>query len=537
MEVEAATTLAANSSDATMLIALAAVLLVLTLSVAKMNNNGGKLPPSPRALPLIGHLHLISPPPHQAFHRLVARHGPLVYLRMGPSNHGVVVGSADAARDLLKLESCLPQRTHSAVTRLLAYGSAGFAFAPYGAQWRFMKRLCMSELLGPRTLDLLRPVRDGELAAVLREAAAAAATAERGVDLSRLLIAMANNAVMRMTASALPDHLTETARHCAKEVTELVGSFNIADYIAFLRPFDLQGLDRRAHAVHAKFDALLEVLIRKKEEARRSPTPAEAEAGAEKAKDLLDILMDAAEDENAEVKLNRENIKAFVLDIFTAGSDTTATTVEWMLAELINHPPCLAKLRAELDAVIGRSRLVGEQDVERLPYLQAVLKETLRLHPPAVFAVRETIDTVHVRGYVIPPGTTVFFSIYSVGRDPAVWERPLEFDPERFMPGGASEGVEVNAQSMQFMPFGGGRRACPGLGYAVQVVPAFLAALVQCFDWAVPVEQGQGQDAKAVPPLLNMDEKKGLVSARLQPLVLVPTPRIHPIPMPSSLIK
>ncbi|CAL5002627.1 unnamed protein product [Urochloa decumbens] len=487
MEVEAASTLATDSSDATMLIALAAILLVLTFFVTGRKNNGGKLPPSPRALPLIGHLHLISPPPHQAFHRLVGRHGPLVHLRLGPSNHGVVVGSADAARDLLKIESCLPQRTHSAVTRLLAYGSAGFAFAPYGAQWPFMKRLCMSELLGPRTLDLLRPVRDGELAAVLREAAAAA-TVERGVDLSRLLIAMANNAVMRMTASALPDHLTETARQCAKEVTEL------------------------------------------KEEARRSPAPAEAEAGAEKAKDLLDILMDAAEDENAEVKLNRENIKAFVLDIFTAGSDTTATTVEWMLAELINHPPCLEKLRAELDAVIGRSRLVGEQDVERLPYLQAVLKETLRLHPPAVFAVRETIDTVHVRGYVIPPKTTVFFSIYSVGRDPAVWERPLEFDPERFMPGGASEGVEVNAQSMQLMPFGGGRRACPGLGYAVQVVPAFLAALVQCFDWAVPVD---GKE----PPLLNMDEKKGLVSARLQPLVLVPTPRIHPIPMPSSLIK
>jgi cytochrome P450 len=216
-------------------------------------------------------------------------------------------------------------------------------------------------------------------------------------------------------------------------------------------------------------------------------------------------------------------------DIFTAGSDTTATTVEWMLAELINHPACLDKLRAELDAVIGRSRLVGEEDVAQLPYLQAVLKETLRLHPPAVFAVRETIETVHVRGYTIPPKTTMFFSIYSVGRDPAYWEKPLEFDPERFMPGGANEGMEVNVQNMQLMPFGGGRRACPGMGHAVQVVPAFLAALVQCFDWAVPHQEGREL------PQLNMDEKQGLVSARLQPLVLIPTPRIHPIPMPSSL--
>jgi len=310
MEVDSGSILAAYSSDAAMLITVAIVLFVLTVSAAS-RRGGGKLPPSPPALPLLGHLHLLRPPPHQAFHRLVGRYGPLVHLRLGPSNHGVVVGSAEAARDLLKLESSIPQRTHSSITRLLAYDSAGFAFAPYGAQWRFMKRLCMSELLGPRTLELLRPVRDGELAALLREAAAAAG---RGgsVDLSRQLIAMANNAIMRMTASALPDHLTETARHCAKEVTELVGSFNIADYIALFRPFDLQGLGRRAHEVHAKFDALLEILIKKKEEARRSPPPAGA-APANKAKDLLDILMDAAEDENAEVKLNRENIKAFVL--------------------------------------------------------------------------------------------------------------------------------------------------------------------------------------------------------------------------------
>ena len=307
-----------------MLITLVAVVVVVLLFITTMSSSvvgtrgskqgdNNKLPPSPPGLPLLGHLHhLIRPPPHHAFHRLVRRYGPLVYLRLGPSNHAVVVGSAEAARDLLRLEASIPQRGHSAVTSLLAYGTAGFAFAPYGDQWRFMKRLCMSELLGARTLDLLRPVRDGELAAVLREAAAAAGRGGGSIDLSAQLIAMANNAIMRMTASALPDHLTETARHCAKEVTELVGTFNIADYISLFRPFDLQGLDRRAHEVHAKFDALLEILIKKKEEARRRPQPTTTPTTTE-AKDLLDILMDAAEDENAEVKLTRENIKAFVL--------------------------------------------------------------------------------------------------------------------------------------------------------------------------------------------------------------------------------
>ncbi|GJN29919.1 hypothetical protein PR202_gb18182 [Eleusine coracana subsp. coracana] len=174
--------------------------------------------------------------------------------------------------------------------------------------------------------------------------------------------------------------------------------------------------------------------------------------------------MDAAEDDKADVKLTRNNIKAFILDIFTAGSDTTATSVEWMLAHLLNNPGCLHKLRAELDDVVGTSRLVSEHDVARLPYLQAVFKETLRLQPPAVFAraQRETIEPLHVRGYTIPTKTSA--------------------------------------------------------------VPAFLAALVQCFDWALPMPP-PGQSNK--PPPLDMEEAEGLVSARKHPLLLFPTQRIH----------
>ena len=285
---------------------------------------------------------------------------------------------------------------------------------------------------------------------------------------------------MRMVASALPGHMTEAARDCAKHVAELVGAFNVEDYVGLCRGWDLQGLTRRTREVRDKFDALLEIMITAKEEKRRRRHQEQGETNTTTTtttnnnNDLLDILMDAAEDKNAEVRLTMENIKAFVLDILTAGSDTTATSVEWMLAYLINHPACMDKLRAELDAVVGASRLVGELDVPNLPYLQAVFKETLRLQPPAVFAQRETIETVHVRGYTIPPKTTMFFSIYSVGRDPAYWEKPLEFDPERFMPGGAGAGVDPKGQHMQLMPFGSGRRACPGMGLAS--VPAAATA-------------------------------------------------------------
>ncbi|KAK3128133.1 hypothetical protein QOZ80_6BG0457430 [Eleusine coracana subsp. coracana] len=508
--------------------AAAALVLVLLTTVLWMvmrrgrssnNNKKKKLPPSPLALPLIGHLHLIRPPPHRALDRIIARYGPLVYLRLGPSTHCVVAGTAEAARDLLRFEASIPERPLTAVTRHLAYDSAGFAFAPYGPHWRFVKRLCMSELLGPRTVDQLRPVREAELLAVLQAAKAHHAQQQVPLNVSRELVRLANNTIMRMVATDLPGAMTEEARDCAKQVAEVVGAFNLEDYVSLLRGWDLQGLTRRTREVRDRFDKLMETMITAKEQARRNN-----QHNTSSSKDLLDILMDAAEDDKADVKLTRNNIKAFILDIFTAGSDTTATSVEWMLAHLLNNPGCLHKLRAELDDVVGTSRLVSEHDVARLPYLQAVFKETLRLQPPAVFAQRETIEPLHVRGYTIPTKTSVFFNIFSIGRDPACWEEPLQFRPERFMPGGEGAAVDPKGQHMQLMPFGSGRRACPGMGLAMQAVPAFLAALVQCFDWALPMPP-PGQSNK--PPPLDMEEAEGLVSARKHPLLLFPTQRIH----------
>uniref|UniRef100_A0A452XN19 Uncharacterized protein n=1 Tax=Aegilops tauschii subsp. strangulata TaxID=200361 RepID=A0A452XN19_AEGTS len=129
---------------------------IFILMLLRPDGRHGRLPPSPMALPFFGHLHLIRPPPHRAFDRIIARHGPLVYLRLGPSAHCVIIGSAGVAHDVLKFEGSIPERPLTAVTRHLAYDSVGFAFAPYGPHWRFMKRLYMSELLGPRTIEQLR---------------------------------------------------------------------------------------------------------------------------------------------------------------------------------------------------------------------------------------------------------------------------------------------------------------------------------------------------------------------------------------------
>ncbi|KAL6885529.1 hypothetical protein ACP4OV_010308 [Aristida adscensionis] len=489
-----------------------------------------RLPPSPARLPVIGHLHLLRPPVHRTLAELAGRVGPLMHLRLG-STPCVVASTADMAAELIRgHEASISERPVTAVARQFAYGSSGFAFAPYSPHWRFMKRLCMAELLGPRTVEHLRPIRRAGLLALLR-AVLQHSSSSPPVDLTRELIRLSNTSIIRMVASTAPGSVADEAQELVKAVAELVGAFNVSDYIAACRGWDLQGLGRRAADVHRRFDALLEEMIRHKEDAReaarRETTPEAAAkkqgAGAGK-QDLLDILLDKAEDKAAEVNLTRDNIKAFIIDVVTAGSDTSAAMVEWMLAELLNHPEALRKVQEEIDRVVGGGRIAGEADLASLPYLQAAYKETLRLHPAAPIAHRQASEEMQLAGgFTVPAQAAVFINVWAIGRDPGFWEEPLAFRPERFMAGGAAEGLDPRGQNFHFMPFGSGRRGCPGMGLALQSVPAVLAALVQCFDWALPAGEREGGE-------IDMEESDGLVCARKRPLLLRSTPRLNPFP-------
>ncbi|KAL8127576.1 hypothetical protein AgCh_014471 [Apium graveolens] len=151
---------------------------------------------------------------------------------------------------------------------------------------------------------------------------------------------------------------------------------------------DLQGIKKRLVDIHERFDKIMERIIEEHRELRSKRK--ENGNGGDVEKDLLDILLDISEDESLEIKLSRENIKAFILDVYVAGTDTTAVTTEWALAELINHPNIMKKAVQEIDNVVGHNRLVEESDITSLPYLQAIVKETLRLHPAVPLTVRET---------------------------------------------------------------------------------------------------------------------------------------------------
>lgn len=210
----------------------------------------------------------------------------------------------------------------------------------------------------------------------------------------------------------------------------------------------------------------------------------------------------------------------YLQNLFTAGTDTTSSTVEWALAELLRHPDILTMAQSELDAVIGHGRLVADSDLHKLPLMQAIIKETFRLHPPTPLSLpRIASETCHVAGYQIPKSTTLFVNVWAIARDPEVWPNPLKFDPHRFLPGGKHAHVGVKGSDFELIPFGAGRRVCAGLSLGWKMVQFMTATLVHAFDWALP----EGMTAEK----LDMEEAYGLTLQRAVPLMANPIPRLN----------
>ncbi|XVF37233.1 hypothetical protein REPUB_Repub19eG0128900 [Reevesia pubescens] len=455
-----------------------------------------KLPPGPIALPVIGHLHLLSPFIHQSFHKLSSIHGPLMYLRLG-SVECVVASNPELAKELLKTyELTFSARKHTAAIDHLTYNSS-FAFAPCGPYWKFIKKLSTFELLGET------------------------------VNITQELLKLTNNIISQMMLSMRcsgTGNQADGVRTLVREVTEIFGEFNVSDIIWFCRNLDLQGVRKRFEDVHRRYDELLERIIRDREEVRKIKKKVDKGDGDNELKDFLDMMLDVLEDEHSEMQLTRNHIKALILDFLTAATDTTAIALEWALAELINHPEVLKKAQKEIDEVVGNNRLAEESDSPRLEYLQAIIKETFRLHPPIPMISRQSIEECKINGYTIPAQSLLFVNIWGIGRNPVVWENPFKFQPERFLKSNECDNnsghIDVKGFHYQLLPFGTGRRGCPGISLAMQELPTTLAAMIQCFDWKVAKPNTGG--------VVDMTERPGLTAPRAQDLKCVPVARCTP---------
>ncbi|KAB2606829.1 licodione synthase-like [Pyrus ussuriensis x Pyrus communis] len=521
------------------LLSLFSILFIVFLLLRPLSASKSQtlLPPSPFALPIIGHFHLLGPLIHQSFYKLSLQFGPLFYLRLG-SVPCIVISSPDLAKESLKThELSFISRSQFIAIERLTYSSS-LAFGPYGPYHKFIKKLSLNEFLSSRSVSNFASIRTQEYVRLLRLLAKKAESGE-AVNLTEELPKLSNNVIAKMMlgnskGSSNADGRDEEARLVVREVTRIFGEFNLSDFVWFCKKLDLQGFGKRIEDTHRRFDTLVEKVISEREELRKKNTKNEGGNGGEEVKDFLDILLDILEKGSAEceeVEFTRVHIKALIMDFFTAGTDTTAISMEWALAELINHPKVLEKAREEIDRVAGNRRLVVESDGPNLPYVQAIIKETLRLHPSVPMIPRKSVQKCNIGNYVIPENTMLFVNAWAIGRDPKYWENPLHFYPERFLAplsggGDGASALDVRGQHFQLLPFGTGRRICPGLNLALQMLPALLGAMVQCFDWKVVVANQKHTNGDE--RVLEMDERPGMTTPRAHDLICIPVARFDP---------
>uniref|UniRef100_A0A5B6Z161 Geraniol 8-hydroxylase-like n=1 Tax=Davidia involucrata TaxID=16924 RepID=A0A5B6Z161_DAVIN len=479
------------------------------LSIAKgsKSTNPGKLPPGPTPLPVIGNLLKLGNRPHKALAELAKTHGPIMILKLGRINTVVISSPTMAKQVLQKQDLAFSNRATPDSVRAHNHNQVSMAWSPVStSRWRSLRKICNSHIFSSQRLDAnqhLRRQKVHELVAQIRESCQAGVAVDIGQAAFRTSLNLLSNTIFSMNLDDPSSDMARELKEVVCSIMEDVGKPNLVDYFPVLKKMDLQGIRRRMTINFGKIIELLDGMINQRLELKKV-------YGYIASNDVLDTLLNIIGDRNDEIDQTR--IKHLLLDLFAAGTDTTSSTLEWAMAEILHNPKTLSKAQAELEQTIGRGHPVEESDIARLPYLQAIVKETMRLHPAIPFLLPRKVEAdVEICGFTVPKDTQVLVNAWAIGRDPSIWVNPNLFMPERFL----GSQVDVRGRDFELIPFGAGRRICPGLPLAVRMVHLMLGSLINSFDWKL-------EDGIALEDM-NMEDKFGLTLQKAQPLRVVPT--------------
>ncbi|XP_073152286.1 LOW QUALITY PROTEIN: cytochrome P450 71A3-like [Henckelia pumila] len=412
------------------------------------------LPPSPRKLPIIGNLHQVTSHPHRFFHSLSKRYGPLLMVHFG-STPVLVASSADAARKIMKNQDLIfASRPKIAVVEKMVYGAKDVAFAPYSKYWRQMRSICVLHLLSNKKVQSFCHVREEETSAMIERFRESGSSA---VDFSAMFSSLTNDVLCRVVLGKKYGQFKDFIRRA----TEVIGTPNIGDYFPWLAWINkINGFDSKVDNVCKDFDDFLVSVI-------KNHRDEEEQGKKNEGSNFVEIFLEFQRDNKDTSPIEDEALKALLMDMFVGGTDTSQTLLEWTLAELLKHPKVMKKLQKEIGQIASTKQDITEDDLENMHYLKAVMKESLRLHPPIPLLIPRvaSVDT-NVLGYDVAAGTQVFISAWTIGRDPSLWKDPEEFDPKRFF----ETSIDFRGFHFEFTPiFGVGRRGCPGVASAIHL--------------------------------------------------------------------
>ncbi|KAK7310355.1 hypothetical protein RJT34_07817 [Clitoria ternatea] len=462
------------------------------------------MPPGPWKLPIIGNIpHLITSTPHRKLRDLANIYGPLMHLQLGEIIT-IVVSSAEYAKEIMKTHDLVfASRPQILAAEIIDYNSTNIVFAPYGNYWRQLRKICTMELFTQRRVNSFKPIREEELNNLIKRIKSQEGSPTNITE----AILSSMYAIISRAAFGRKCKRQDEFISVLKEVVTVAAGFNIGDLFPSAKWLQhVTGLRAKLERLHQQFDQIVEGIIDEHKEAK---SEVREDQGVEQ-EDLVDVLL-KFQDGSQDIRLTNDNVKAIVLDIFGTGGETAATTVNWAMAEMIKNPRVMKKAQAEVRELFDWKGMVDESSIDELKYLKSIVKETLRLHPPAPLLIpRECGEACEIDGYDIPLKSRVMVNAWAIARDPKYWTEAEIFNPERFI----DNSIDYKGNNFEYIPFGAGRRICPGTTFGLINVELALAFLLYHFDWKLPNKM-KGEN-------LDMTEQFGVTVRRKDDLYLIP---------------
>ncbi|XP_002523467.3 desmethyl-deoxy-podophyllotoxin synthase [Ricinus communis] len=483
------------------------------LIMKKSNTHKLPLPPGPWKLPIIGNIHnVLGSLPHHSLHNVAKKFGPIMHLQLGEVN-AIIVSSPEIAKEIMKTHDVIfASRPFIVALKIIFGNTTDVAFAPYGEFWRQMRKICVVEILSAKRVQSFRPIREEEILNAIKEI-----TCSEGsmVNISKVLLSYAYNVILRAAFGKITEE-QEALIPLIKDAAEVSAGFSIADLFPSIKLIhNLDGMRSRTERAYQEADKIIDTVINYHKLRRKASSN---KISDQESNDLIDVLLNIQEQENLDFTLTTENLKGVILDVFLGGTETSSTVIEWALSEMMKNPRVMEKAQVEVRRAFGKKEYVDEESLGELNYLKLVIKETLRLHPPlALLLPRESREECEINGFRIPNESKVIVNAWAIGRDPKYWSEAESFIPERFSDGT----VDYRGANFEFIPFGSGRRMCPGITFGMVNIEVPLANLLYYFDWKLP----DGMK----PEDIDMTEAAGTSVRRKNSLNLVPIVR-HPLP-------
>nr|GEV20026.1 cytochrome P450 CYP82D47-like [Tanacetum cinerariifolium] len=505
----------------------AALAIALAFYVYRLKRKPGKyraVPEPSGAWPIVGHINIFSGSsdlPHRVLAALAVKYGPIFTVRLGIRKVLVVNDWQIAKEVFTTYDAIISNRPKFLASEILGYDHTMFGTGPHSPLWVEMRKIVSLELLSNRRLEQLKHVRISELESSIK--ITYELWREKRDGNGKVLMEMKKwfgefnmNVVLRMVAGKRfngptnPEEEKEMnrCREVMREFFHLFGTFTVADALPFLRWLDLGGHEKHMKRVAKEMDSMGEKWLDEHRKNRKS-----LQSGEEK--DFMDMMISAVETGNLSEYEADTTIKSTCMILIAGSTDTTTVMLTWTLCLLLNNPHALMKAQEELDNIVGRDRKVNESDITNLVYLQAIVKETLRLYPAGrLGGTREFSEDCIVAGYHVPKGTWLITNLYKLQQDPKIWPNSSEFRPERFVDGNHKH-VDVKGTHFELMPFGAGRRSCPGIGLGLQILHLVIATFLQHFDISKPCDAP-----------IDMTETPGMTNTMASPLEVLIAPRI-----------